>query len=144
MSDCHGFCPEREVPRKVGGRFFNRERDVVVAGRGELERAVIEVLWAAPDPLTARAVSEELTGRELAVTTVLTVLGRLEHKGVVRRIRDRRAHTYAAVAEREEHTAELMRQVLDTAGDRDDALARFAGSVSEQDAESLRRALDER
>ena len=115
-----------------------------MAGRGELERAVIEVLWAAPDPLTAREVSEELTGRELAVTTVLTVLGRLEHKGVVRRTRDGRAHTYTAVAEREEHTADLMRQVLDTAGDRDDALARFAGSVCEQDAESLRRALDER
>ena len=115
-----------------------------MAGRGELERAVIEVLWAAPEPLTARAVSDELTGRDLAVTTVLTVLARLEHKGVVRRIRDGRAHTYAPMAERDDYTAELMRQVLDTAGDRDDALARFAGSVSEQDADSLRRALDDR
>ena len=40
--------------------------------------------------------------------------------------------------------AELMRQVLDTAGDRDDALARFVGSVSPEDVQALRRALDGR
>ena len=61
---------------------------------------------------------------------MLTVLSRLEAKGIVRRARDGRAHTYEAIAGREEHTADLMRQVLDTAGDRDDALARFVGSVS--------------
>ncbi len=115
-----------------------------MVGRGELERAVIEVLWAATEPMTARAVTDALTGRDLAVTTVLTVLSRLEGKGVVRRARDGRAHTYEAVADREEHTADLMRQVLDTAGDRDDALARFVGSVSPQDIQALRRAIDDR
>ena len=115
-----------------------------MVGRGELERAVIDVLWDSPEPLTARAVADGLDGRSLAVTTVLTVLSRLETKGVVRRVRDGRAHTYAPIASRDEHTAELMRQVLDTAGDRDDALARFVGSVSEDDIEALRRALDGR
>ncbi len=115
-----------------------------MAARGELERAVADVLWDAKGPLTARAVADALPGRELAVTTVLTVLGRLEAKGLVRRARDGRAHTYEPVAGREEHTAELMRQVLDTAGDRDVALARFVGSVSAADAAALRRALDGR
>ncbi len=115
-----------------------------MVGRGELERAVVDVLWDSPDPLTARAVTDALAGRNLAVTTVLTVLSRLEGKGIVRRARDGRAHTYEAVAGREEHTAELMRQVLDTAGDRDDALARFVGSVSPDDVEALRRALEGR
>ncbi|WP_328841678.1 BlaI/MecI/CopY family transcriptional regulator [Nakamurella leprariae] len=115
-----------------------------MAGRGELERAVIDVLWDAGAPMTARAVADALPGRELAVTTVLTVLSRLEGKGVVRRIRDGRAHLYAAVASREEHTAALMHQVLDTATDRDAALARFVGSVSAPDLEALRRALDGR
>jgi len=119
-------------------------QEAIVVGRGELERAVVRVLWKATEPLTARAVAEALTGRELAVTTVLTVLSRLERKGIVRRARDGRAHTYEAVAEREEHTADLMRQVLDTAGDRNDALARFVVSVSSQDVEALRRALDGR
>lgn len=115
-----------------------------VVGRGELERAVVDVLWDEGKPMTARAVTETLTGRELAVTTVLTVLSRLESKGIVRRTRDGRAHIYEAVSGREEHTAELMRQVLDTAGDRDDALARFVGAVSSQDIKALRRALDAR
>lgn len=115
-----------------------------MVGRGELERAVVDVLWDAVEPMTARAVTDSLVGRELAVTTVLTVLSRLESKGVVRRARDGRAHTYEAVAGRDEHTAELMRHVLDTAGDRDDALARFVGSVSPEDVEALRRALEGR
>jgi predicted transcriptional regulator len=115
-----------------------------MAGRGELERAVVEVLWDADEPLTARAVVDGLPGRELAVTTVLTVLSRLETKGLVRRTRAGRAHSYEAVASREEHTAMLMQQVLDTAADRDVALARFVGGVSAQDVEALRRALDGR
>lgn len=105
---------------------------------------MVDVLWDAHEPMTARAVTEALTGRDLAVTTVLTVLSRLEGKGIVRRARDGRAHTYEAVDLREEHTAGLMRQVLDTAGDRDDALTRFVGSVSPEDVEALRRALGDR
>jgi predicted transcriptional regulator len=124
---------------------WEMERVVVsVVGRGELERAVVDVLWDSREPMTARAVTDALTGRDLAVTTVLTVLSRLEGKGIVRRARDGRAHTYEAVAGREEHTADLMRQVLDTAGDRGDALARFVGSVSPKDVAALRRALDGR
>lgn len=115
-----------------------------MAARGELERAVVDILWDSRSPVTARAVADALPGRELAVTTVLTVLARLETKGLVRRLRDGRAHSYQATASREERTAELMRQVLDTAGDRDDALARFVGSVSLEDVEALRRALGDR
>jgi hypothetical protein len=37
-----------------------------------------------------------------------------------------------------------MQQLLDTASDRDAALARFVGGVSAADAEALRRALDGR
>lgn len=112
--------------------------------RGELERAVIEALWDADGPVTAREVGEALAGRELALTTVLTVLGRLEDKGLVIRSRAGRAHTYRASAGRAEHTAELMRQVLDDAGDRQDALVRFIGTVSDDDIAALRKALEDR
>lgn len=111
--------------------------------RGELERAIIEVLWDSGAPMTARAVTDALADRELALTTVLTVLGRLEAKGLLTRSRDGRAHTYRAVSDRAEHTAGLMRQVLDTAGDRQDALTRFVDSVSPDDLAALRRALDD-
>lgn len=115
-----------------------------MARLGELERAVMDVLWSASAPLTAREVAERLPERDLAPTTVLTVLSRLERKDVVRRSRDGRAHTYRAVARREDHVAELMHEVLGSAPDHDRGavLARFVGTVSAEEAEALRRALD--
>jgi predicted transcriptional regulator len=110
---------------------------------GELERAVMDVLWGAPAPVTAREVAGALTSRELALTTVLTVLSRLETKGYVRRTRDGRAHHYEPTATREDHVAVLMHEVLGAATDRNAALARFAGQVSREDAEALQSALAE-
>lgn len=53
---------------------------------GELETAIMRVLWATPQPLTVRAVFEVLVeDRQLAYTTVMTVLDRLAKKGVVLR-----------------------------------------------------------
>jgi len=103
----------------------------------------MDVLWSAAAPLTARAVAVALPDRELAQTTVLTVLSRLEKKGVVRRNRDGRAHTYAAVATREDHVADLMREVLGTAPDKTAALVRFVGSASPEEAAALHAALRE-
>jgi predicted transcriptional regulator len=108
---------------------------------GDLERAVMTVLWTSNAPITAKAVCDALGDRTLAVTTVLTVLSRLERKGLVGRSRDDRAHTYTAVASREEHVAELMREALGTADDRDGALVRFVGTATEDEVEALRRAL---
>ena len=72
-----------------------------MAGTGALERAVLGVLWDAAGSLAARDVLAGLARRdgeprELAVTTVLTVLDRLGRKGLVRRERSGRAHLYQA------------------------------------------------
>ena len=110
---------------------------------GELERAVMDILWSSPPPLTARQVAGGLASRELALTTVLTVLSRLEAKGYVRRTRDGRAHHYEPTSSREDHVAVLMHEALGAASDRSAALARFAGQVSREDAEALQSALAE-
>ncbi len=114
-----------------------------MARLGELERAVMDVLWTSPTGATARDVLDALPGRDLAATTVLTVLSRLERKGLVIRDRDGRAHRYRAVASREDHVAALMREALDSAGDRAAALARFADQVDASEAAALADALDE-
>jgi predicted transcriptional regulator len=44
---------------------------------GDLERAIMDVLWESDAPLTVREVSASLTERNLAHTTVMTVLDRL-------------------------------------------------------------------
>ncbi|GAA0907525.1 hypothetical protein GCM10009558_096210 [Virgisporangium aurantiacum] len=101
----------------------------------------MNVLWAASEPLPAKAIGDAV-GADHAITTVLTVLSRLERKGVVVRDKTGRAHTYRAAASREDHVAELMREALGTAADTDAALARFVSHASPEEAAALRRALE--
>jgi predicted transcriptional regulator len=102
----------------------------------------MDILWESPDPLTVRQVSGNLTERDLAHTTVMTVLDRLAKKGFARRERDGRAWLYRAAETREAYVTELMLSALEQTGDRHAALARFARSVSETEATALRRALE--
>ncbi|MFG3703749.1 BlaI/MecI/CopY family transcriptional regulator [Micromonospora sp. NPDC047670] len=112
---------------------------------GDLERAVMDVLWdsvpATSNGITVREVADALDGRELAYTTVMTVLDRLAGKGMVQREREGRAWRYRAAASREAHIAQLMLDALDLGGSRDAALVRFARSVTGTEAEVLRAAL---
>jgi predicted transcriptional regulator len=110
---------------------------------GELERAVMEVLWERQAPATARDVGRALVDRDLAYTTVMTVLDRLTRKGFVDRERTGRAWSYTPSASREAYITGLMLDALDDTGDRDAALVRFARSVSSPEAEVLRGALAE-
>lgn len=121
-----------------------------MATLGDLERAVMDLLWEHQEAITANMLRDLLSqrtsediveSRPLAVTTVLTVLSRLEKKGLVERERASRPHRYRAVTSREEHTAELMLEVLGSAPDREAVLARFIGTVSAGEAETLRNLL---
>ena len=59
-----------------------------VKGLGELERTVMEVLWRREHGATARKVGSTLADeRDLAHTTVMTVLDRLAKKGFLVRAR---------------------------------------------------------
>ncbi|WP_049807314.1 BlaI/MecI/CopY family transcriptional regulator [Pseudofrankia inefficax] len=113
-----------------------------MARLGDLERSVMDVLWDSVGWLTAREVAARLHHeRDLAYTTVLTVLERLERKGFVQRQRAARAHRYKAADAREAVVADAMLEALGTADDRGSALVRFVGAVSAEEAEILRRAL---
>jgi predicted transcriptional regulator len=118
---------------------------------GELERAVMEVLWsAAPEDgwWTVRDVHAALAARpgrrDSAYTTVMTVLQRMAGKGLVEQQRDGRAYRYRAAGSREEMTAGLMRDALDefASDDRRTALVAFVGEASAADREALREALE--
>jgi predicted transcriptional regulator len=113
----------------------------VAAGRGELERAILRLLWERPDGLTARDLVSALPGPELAMTTVLTVLDRLRRKHLVQRDETAHPHTYRPAVSREDYIAEIMLDALGQAPDRDAALTRFLGGVSETDTDHLRRVL---
>ncbi len=109
----------------------------------------MDALWSGDSPITANELRDKLAGSRTdgktpALTTVLTVLSRLEQKGFVDRDREARPHVYFATLTRAGHVADLMREVLDTSSDRTEALAYFVGSVDESEAQMLRRLLDAR
>ncbi len=115
----------------------------------------MRALWAADAPIPARDLiarlarpAEQATDaagaaptRTPALTTVLTVLSRLESKGMVASDRAVRPRRYRPTGTPADHTAELMRELLDEASDREAALARFVGTVDAREAETLRRLL---
>ncbi len=115
---------------------------------GDLERAVMEQLWSLGDDgwCTVREVHAALvTRREIAYTTVMTVMDRLAKKRLVDQRRDGRAYLYRAAASRSAMTADLMRQALSefAEGERRTALMAFVGESTSEEREALREALAE-
>ncbi|MFG1609798.1 BlaI/MecI/CopY family transcriptional regulator [Actinoplanes sp. NPDC049265] len=109
---------------------------------GTLEAAVMGVLWAADDPMTATAVHEAVGG-DLAYNTVQTILIRLHEKKVVDRRRQGRGHLYWPVQDAATTAAAQMRAALADRSDRHAVLQQFAASLDESDAAVLRELLAE-
>jgi len=92
-----------------------KDRDISAA---ELE--VVSALWEG-GPMTVREVMNTLhgQGREIAYTTVLTFLARLERKGVVTSDKDGLAYVYRAIVSRDKvartRVKDIVEQVFDGA-----------------------------
>lgn len=100
----------------------------------------MRVLWSKGGPSTVREVHGELAGdRDLAYTTVMTVMERLWRKGVLRREARGRAFEYAPLMSEAEYTARLMHQLLAGTSDRRNALAHFVRGMKRSDEAELRR-----
>lgn len=113
---------------------------------GDLERAVMDVLWDLPagSEITVREVHGVLVeNRDVAYTTVMTVMDRLARKGMTVQHKEGRAYRYQAASTRAEMTADLMRGTLDDLGsdDRAPALVAFVEDASAEEIAALREAL---
>ncbi|MCL2781053.1 MAG: BlaI/MecI/CopY family transcriptional regulator [Actinomycetia bacterium] len=125
--------------------MVRRGRAAAVASLGDLERAVLDTLWDSSGACTVRDVHRCLAEtRDIAYTTVLTVLDRLAKKGLVTRERAGRAWRYLPAASREQLTAQVMRSTLTSAaaGDRGTVLLHFLDGASPEEIAALRVALD--
>ena len=106
---------------------------------GDLESAIMDVMWAADRPFAVRDVRERMSyPRPVAYTTVMTVMDILYRKGVLRREKDGRAWRYWPAEAREDHDARLMAEVLRSGGNRVVTMRRFLERVSAEEMESLR------
>ena len=110
---------------------------------GQLEAVVMARLWAATHPVLVRDVLEDLQqDRKIAYTTILTVMENLRRKGMVTRSKDGRAYRYQAWFSREQYTAAMMEEVLDSSENRQATLLHFIEQIPPHEAAQLRAALD--
>lgn len=110
-------------------------------GAGHLDREVLDVLAAAAQPLTPGQVRDRLD-RNLAYTTVMTVLTRLAEKGAAARRPQGRGYAYAAVTDPAARVAAAMHRAMD-GNDHEAVLQRFVRSLSPADEQLLARLLHE-
>ena len=112
---------------------------------GDLEAVIMDRLWSWGRPSTVREVVDDIqTYREIAYTTVMTVMDNLHRKGFLSRQMDGRAWRYQPVRSRDEHAADLLYSALDEAGDRNGALMHFIRRMRASEVEAVRRAIAER
>lgn len=105
----------------------------------ELESAIMNVIWS--KQLANFSVNEVLSilekQRDIAYTTVMTTLGRLYDKGVLKRKREGKRYLYSAKLSREQFLETVAREVLDSAVGEHKALAMLVEKVSESSASEL-------
>jgi predicted transcriptional regulator len=105
-----------------------------------LETAIMDVLWNDGDWVAPSAVRKRLA-REVAPTTVGTVLTRLHEKGRVERRKHGKGYQYRAVETREQYVASRMEAALEASQDRPLALLEFVDRLPPADRSRLRRIL---
>ncbi len=118
-----------------------RRRQPLSEVLGPLEADIMEVVWAREE-VTVRDVHKALSGqREIAYTTVMTTLGRLADKGLLRRIESQPAHSYLPLVSREQYAASTVHSVVDWLVSHfpDPAVAYFVDRVEKEDDEVIER-----
>ncbi|MEO8632332.1 MAG: BlaI/MecI/CopY family transcriptional regulator [Chloroflexota bacterium] len=113
-----------------------RRATSAVSFLGPLETEVMGRLWKRRSATVRDIVDDLGRSRELAYTTVMTIMGRLYTKGLLLRERDGKMYVYRPAFTREEHrgriSRDLVRGLVDEFGDV--ALAAFSAELDGVDA----------
>lgn len=119
------------------------DHDVLrVKGFGDLEAEIMDTLWSREEPATVRNVLELIRSeRDIAYTTVMTVMDNLHGKGWLAREKQNRAWLYRPASTREQYSASLMEQALAHSTDQVATLVHFVETMSPDEEGALRRAL---
>jgi predicted transcriptional regulator len=124
------FAKNFRLGRKGLGRTF-----------GDIERAIMDLLWSR-SRITGKEVFKSLSQeREIALTTVLTVLERLVKKGLVNKKKGDIAYLFSPACTRDEFTEgvsqEVLKGVFEISGG--SATASFVDILADTDPDELDR-----
>jgi len=120
-------------------------RDLSVHGEqkylGELQAQIMEVAWSRPS-VTVREVVDMLgVGRDMAYTTVMTVMSRLADQGLLSRDRVGKTYLYRSACSRDEFRAgisgTIVKDLIVDFGDL--ALSQFVDALERADPARLER-----
>lgn len=80
---------------------------------GDLEKEIMEVMWANNQPLTVRIVYESISRkRKIAYTTVMTIMGRLTKKGFLKTKASGKAYIYQTALSKDKFLTKVSRQII--------------------------------
>ena len=114
-----------------------------IVGLTGLQLSIIEVLWQHGEATTQVTWDVVSRQRPLALTTVATILSRLERKGVVTHRREGRQHVYRAMVSRAEVRRSKVRDLTENLFDGDAAqLMSHLVRADDVDPEELARIRD--
>jgi len=114
-----------------------------IVGLTGLQLSIMEVLWEQGEATTQDTWDVVSGQRPLALTTIATILSRLERKGVVTHRRDGRQHVYRALVSQAEVRRSKVRDLTESLFDGDAAqLMSHLVRADDVDAEELARIRD--
>jgi predicted transcriptional regulator len=128
-------------PKKPRLTVFRPDEPGLEKMLGALEAQVMQVMWDAPTPRTVLEVRDELEtrGKDAAYTTIMTTLGRLYTKGLLRREAQGKAYYYTPQVTRRELTDSVAQQVMSglVGSFAEPAIAYFVEALEKQAPEKL-------
>lgn len=96
---------------------------------GELETQVMKIVWRAQKPVSVSNVLQALSKkRTIAYTTIMTIMGRLTKKGLLKRQSVEKAYTYQPAYSKDTFLTRISRQIINNlvSSFGDTAIAHFA------------------
>lgn len=106
---------------------------------GDLETDIMEVVWKKSE-VTVRDVADHLKKRrDIAYTTVMTVMSRLADKGLLEKVKQGNAFLYRPTSSKEEFTKSSVKIVISELLDDFAApvISQFVDSVDEENPEKM-------
>lgn len=126
----------KRITPKITSRGFSPDKRGAEQVLGELQTAVMEILWR-QSPLSVSEVEQKLQKkREIAHTTVLTILDRMHRKNFLLREKHGKAYVYSPRYSKEEFERGVAQEVLSALLSQfsEPALSAFVELVSEDAA----------
>jgi len=108
---------------------------------GDLEKGIMAILWARGEATGREILDEIKSSRDIAFTTVLTVIERLVKKGLVEKTRGESVYIYRPRYTKDEFTKQVSQEVLKGVMEisRGSAIASFVDLLADTDPEELER-----